>query len=79
MTDDTVLPPEKLGFREHHSTTTRFIQFLQHMSTGLLQQTASLVACVDFIKAFDQLWHYGLLYRLRQMNCPYELISDLHH
>ena len=62
-------------FREHHSTTTRFVQFLQHISTGLLQQTASLVIYIDFTKAFDQLWHDGLLYKLHRMNCPHELVN----
>ena len=55
MKDNAVLPPEQSGFREHHSTTTRFVQFREHISTGLLQQTASLVMYVDFTKAFDQL------------------------
>ena len=74
MKDNAVLPPEQSGFREHHLTTTRFVQFLQHISTGLLQQTASLVIYVDFTKAFDQLWHDGLLYKLHRMNCPHELV-----
>ena len=74
MKDDAILPPEQSGFREQHSTTTRFVQFLQHLSTGLLQQTASLVIYVDFTKAFDQLWHDGLLYKLHRMNCPHELV-----
>ena len=53
MNDSAVLPPEQSGFREHHSTTTRFVKFLQ--------QTASLVMCVEFTKEFDQLWHDGWL------------------
>ena len=69
MKDNVVLPPEQSGFREHHSTTTRFVQFLQHLSTGLLQQTASLVIYVNFTNAFDQLWHGGSLYKLHRMNC----------
>ena len=75
MKDNAILPPEQSGFREHHSTTTRFVQFLQHISTGLLQQTASLVIYIDFTKAFDQLWHDGLLYKLHRMNCPHELVN----
>ena len=69
-----ILLREQSGFREKHSTATRFVPFLQHISSGLLQQTATLVIYVDFIKAFDQLWHDGLLYKLHQMNCPYELV-----
>ena len=74
MKDNAILPPEQSGFREHHSTTTRFVQFRQHISAGLLQQTASLVIYVDFTKAFDQLWHDCLLYKLHRMNCPQELV-----
>ena len=55
MKDNSILLTEQLGFREHHSTTTRFVQFLQHISTGLLQTTDSLIIYIDFIKAFDQL------------------------
>ena len=74
MKDNAILPADQSGFREHHSTTTRFVQFLQHLSAGLLQQTASLVIYMDFTKAFDQLWHDGLLYKLHRMNCPQELV-----
>ena len=74
MNDNAILPEEQSGFRQHHSTTTRFIQFLQNLTTGLIQHTASLVIYVDFSKAFDQLWHDALLYKLHRMNCPYELI-----
>jgi hypothetical protein len=74
MKMNDVLPPEQSGFREKHSTATRFVQFLQHISSGLLQQTATLVIYVDFIKALDQLWYDGLLYKLYQMNYPYELV-----
>ena len=74
MKMNDVLPPEQSGFREKHSTTTRFVQFIQHISSGLLQQTATLVIYIDFIKAFDQLWHDGLIYKLHKMNCPHELV-----
>ena len=70
MKDNAVLPPGQSDFRECHLTTTRFVQFFQHISTGLLQQTASLVICMDFTNAFDQLWQDGLLYKLHRMNCP---------
>ena len=74
MADNAILPAEQSGFRAHHSTTTRFVQFLQHLSTGLQQHTASMAIYVDFTKAFDQLWHDGLIYKLHRMNCPRELV-----
>ncbi|CAF2924307.1 unnamed protein product [Rotaria sp. Silwood2] len=70
-----ILPSEQSGFRQHHSTTTRFIQFLQDITTGLVQHTATLVIYVDFTKAFDQIWHDGLIYKLYNMNCSREIID----
>lgn len=75
MDDSGIHQPEQSGFRERHSTTTRFVKFLQDISSGLLQQTAALVIYVDFTKAFDQLWHAGLLYKLYQMHCPQQIFS----
>jgi hypothetical protein len=75
MNNNSILPPEQSGFRQHHSTTTRFVQFLQHLTTGLLQHTAALVVYVDFAKAFDQIWHDALIYKLYKMNCPRELLA----
>ena len=50
------------------------MQFLQHISSGLLPQSTALVIYVDFVKTFDQLWHDGLIYKLHKMNCPHELV-----
>ena len=55
MEDSWIHPSEQSGFCERHSTTTRFVKFIQDISSGLLQQTAVLVIYVDFTKAFDQL------------------------
>ena len=73
MNNNGILSSEQTGFRTNHSTTMRFIQFPQDFSEGLFQKTAALVIYVDFTKAFDQLWHGGLLYKLFRMNCPREL------
>ena len=51
MNNNNILPPEQSGFRQQHSTTMRFVQFLQDATTGLLQHSATLVLYVDFIKA----------------------------
>jgi hypothetical protein len=75
MNNNGILPSEQSGFRQHHSTTTRIAQFLQHLTAGLLQHTAALVIYVDFTKAFDQLWHEGLFFKLYQMNCPQQLVE----
>jgi hypothetical protein len=75
MNNNGILPPEQSGFRQQHSTTTRFVQFLQDVTAGLLQHTATLVVYVDFTKAFDNIWHDGLIFKLYKMNCPRELVE----
>ena len=54
---------------------TRFVQLLPDLSSGLLQQITVLVIYVDFIKAFDPLWHSGSLYKLHQASCPHQLLT----
>ena len=71
----SILPPEQSGFRQGHSTTNRFAHFHQHVTSGLQQHTASLVIYVDFVKAFDQLWHDAPIYKLFQLQCPSELLT----
>ena len=75
ITDHAILPSEQSGFRQGHSTTNRFAHFLQHLTSGLQQQTASLVLYIDFTKAFDQLWHDALIYKLYRLQCPSELVN----
>lgn len=75
MNDSAIIPSEQSGFREQHSTMTHFVKLLQDVSSGLLQQTAALVIYVDFTKAFDQLWHSGLFYKLYQANCRHQILS----
>lgn len=74
ITDHSVLPSEQSAFRQGQSTTNRFAHFLQHLTSGLQQQTASLVLYIDFTKAFDQLWHDALIYKLYRLQCPFELM-----
>lgn len=75
MNNNGILPPEQSGFRHSHSTTTRFIHFLQDVTAGLLQHSATLVLYIDLTKAFNHLWHDGLLFKLYQIYCPRELVQ----
>ena len=74
MKENAILRLEQSEFRELHSTTTKSVKFLQHLSAGLLQQTVSIVIEVDFTVAFDQRWHDSLLYKLHRMICPQEIV-----
>ena len=59
------------------STTQRQRDSCSFCNTSALasyNKPASLVIYIDFTKAFDQLWHDGLLYKLHRMNCPHEIV-----
>lgn len=70
-----ILPDEQSGFRPQHSTSTRVAQFLQDATQGLEQNSACLAIYVDFSRAFDEVWHEGLLFKLAQLHCPRELVK----
>ena len=74
IADHAILPTEQSGFRQGHSTTNRFAHFLQHLTSGLQQHSASLVLYIDFTKAFDQLWHDALIDKFYRLPDPPESV-----
>lgn len=71
---EKLLPKHQFGFRRGHSTThqaTRIKKFIEHnkhfkKSTG--------VVLLDIEKAFDSIWHDGLINKLIKMKLPRYLI-----
>lgn len=66
VVDKGILPPTQHGFRANRSTSTyltHMIACIQHQK-ACKQKVAGLY--LDLQKAFDSVWHTGLLYRLRE-------------
>ncbi|KAL4130642.1 hypothetical protein QTP88_008059 [Uroleucon formosanum] len=61
--------PEQFAFRSHHSTTNR-VGLIERLSVNKENKQRTVAIFLDIEKAFDRLWHPGLLYKLYLLNTP---------
>jgi hypothetical protein len=69
-TANNTLQPEQFGFRKQHSTTQQLIRLTEHITRGFNVRSFTAMALLDLAKAFDTVWHDGLLYKLINTNTP---------
>lgn len=66
---------EQFAFRPDHSTTLQLVKLLDDLSTNWNNNEHSAAIFLDVAKAFDKVWHEGLLYKLSVLNTPTTLIK----
>ena len=59
-----LLTESQFGFRKHRSTKQAITMVCETMKENKKQKRPSLVATRDISKAFDTIWHEGLLFKL---------------
>ena len=69
--------PEQFGFRPSHSTTTQLVKIVDEISINLNKRAKTATAFIDIEKAFDKVWHQGLIYKLIQFQLPIQLLKLL--
>ena len=69
-----ILPPEQFGFRRQHSTIDQAIRVVEHISQGFNHGRSTGAIFLDISKAFDKVWHTGLLAKMLKFNYPLPLI-----
>ena len=68
---------EQFGFRSHHSSIHQVHRLTEHIAKynvrrSIRSDTAAIF--LDIAKAFDKVWHNGLLFKLRRMALPDSLV-----
>ncbi|KAL4143386.1 hypothetical protein QTP88_005723 [Uroleucon formosanum] len=64
------IPHCQFGFKPNHSTTQQLLRITEHISNGFETKEHTGAAFLDIAKAFDKVWHDGLLYKLKCLNTP---------
>lgn len=64
VTELSLLPDEQFGFRSDHSTTDQVVRVTEYFSAGLNFKEIGGAIFLDVSKAFDTVWHEGLIYKL---------------
>ena len=65
MPKDKLLPLQQFGFREGHSTIEQCHRIVSHIRESLEEKKMCASVFLDIEQAFDEVWHQGLLYKLR--------------
>ena len=61
-----LLTPKNSGFKQNDSTINQLIKITHDIYNGLEMNHESRMVFLDISKAFDRVWHEGLLFKLRQ-------------
>ncbi|GBP03449.1 Probable RNA-directed DNA polymerase from transposon BS [Eumeta japonica] len=70
---------EQFGFRPHHSCPQQALRLVEHISEGFKVKRKTVAVFFDVAKAFDRVWHAGLIHKLYQLELPDRLVLIIHH
>ena len=59
-----ILPDTQHGFRASHSTTHQITTVTEHILEGFTRRNVTGAVFLDVSKAFDRVWHDGLLFKM---------------
>uniref|UniRef100_A0A2A4JQF8 Reverse transcriptase domain-containing protein n=1 Tax=Heliothis virescens TaxID=7102 RepID=A0A2A4JQF8_HELVI len=62
--------PEQFGFRAEHSTTLQLSRVLHHLANTANRKEYAVAVFLDMEKAFDRVWHPGLVYKISATDTP---------
>lgn len=66
---------EQFGFRSGHSTTHQLVRVTEHIAHHLNLGESTGMFLLDIEKAFDTVWHDGLLHKLMELKIPIGLVK----
>ncbi|KFM64681.1 putative RNA-directed DNA polymerase from transposon X-element, partial [Stegodyphus mimosarum] len=72
------LPPEQFGFRSGLSTTKQLVRLTEYIGEALHTKHSVALLMLDVAKAFDRVWHEGLIYKLVQLDFNREIIRIIY-
>ncbi|GBP56827.1 Probable RNA-directed DNA polymerase from transposon BS [Eumeta japonica] len=65
---------EQFGFRPAHSCPQQVLRLVKYVSEGFETERSPVAVFFDVAKAFDRVWHAGLIYKLYSLQVPDRLI-----
>jgi len=72
------IPTEQYGFLKGKSTTHQLVRILEFTGAAAHNKVTTAMLMLDVSKAFDRVWHTGLIKKLIDCQLPSNLIVTLH-
>lgn len=73
--ENNLLPNTQYGFRQQLSTTDALFRLKTEVTGALNRAECVLAIFLDIERAFDTVWHAGLLHKLINLNIPLPFVS----
>lgn len=70
ISENNIFINEQFGFRAHHSSTHQVLRICNHIKSNRDIVKSTGMVLLDIEKAFDTVWHDGLLYKLIHLRFP---------
>ncbi len=74
---NNIIPPEQSGFCKGCLLQTRVLSIYQEIKNNLAGNIPTLGIYVGYKKAYDLVWHKGLVVKLSRMQIPLEILQLL--
>lgn len=75
VNDNDILPAQQFGFRREHNTSQPLTKIRNLVHENFKESKSTGMILLDIKSAFDSVWHNGLIYKLKRLNFPIELIK----
>lgn len=72
---NSIIPDQQFGFRPGHSTNHAIMHLHNHINSALADKKTTGVLSFDIEKAFDRVWHNGLIYKMHNLKFPMYMIK----
>ncbi|GFS80303.1 probable RNA-directed DNA polymerase from transposon X-element [Trichonephila clavipes] len=67
LENENILVPEQHGFRPRLSTTHQLLRVVEYIKEGINRNQYTAAVFLDIQKAFDKVWHTGLLLKINNL------------
>lgn len=75
LNENEILPPEQHGFKAKFSTTHTLRNLITYAKEKLREKASTGIIMLDVEKAFDRVWHDGLLSKMIDLQLPAYIIK----
>lgn len=75
LNQNNIIQNEQFGFRKGLSTDHALIRIAEKIQTSFNEDKSTVAVLLDKEKAFDSVWHDGMIFKLIELNTPAYLIK----